>query len=48
MTLSTAGKLILVLTMFAGRVGLLSLALSLSSEEKNVNYRYPDTHIMIG
>lgn len=48
MTLSTAGKLILVLTMFAGRVGLLSLALSLSSEEDKVNYRYPDTHIMIG
>lgn len=48
MSLSAAGKLILVLTMFAGRVGLLSLALSLSSEEDNVNFRYPDTHIMIG
>lgn len=48
MSLSVAGKLILVLTMFAGRVGLLSLALSLSSEEDNVNFRYPDTHIMIG
>lgn len=47
-TLSAAGKLILVLTMFAGRVGLLSLALSLSSEDDKINYRYPDTHIMIG
>jgi trk system potassium uptake protein TrkH len=47
-TLSFAGKIIIMVTMFAGRVGLLSLALSLSTEEKQIKYRYPDTHIMIG
>jgi trk system potassium uptake protein len=47
-TLSLAGKLIIIATMFAGRVGLLSLALSLSTEEDQIKYRYPDTHIMIG
>ncbi len=46
--LSDAGKIILVITMFAGRVGLLSLALTLSKEDENLSYRYPDTHIMIG
>jgi trk system potassium uptake protein TrkH len=48
MSLSIVGKWIIITTMFVGRVGLLSLALSLSSDEKDVAYRYPDTHIMIG
>jgi potassium uptake TrkH family protein len=48
MSLSVAGKWIIIFTMFVGRVGLLSLALSLSTEEKTVACRYPDTHIMIG
>ncbi|TNE81154.1 MAG: ATPase [Bacteroidetes bacterium] len=46
--LSSFSKLVLVSSMFVGRIGILSLAFSLSVPVKSNAYRYPDTHIMIG
>jgi Trk-type K+ transport system membrane component len=46
--LSPAGKVILSLAMFAGRVGLLTLAFALSSKDKPNTIHYPKTHIIIG
>ena len=45
---SNAGKLVLVAGMFVGRVGILTLAFSLSRKVISSNYKYPKTHIMIG
>jgi trk system potassium uptake protein TrkH len=46
--LSYIGKLIISLSMFVGRVGLLTLALTLSSRVATTSYKYPTAHIMIG
>ncbi len=46
--LSTAGKLILVLSMFVGRIGSLTMAIILSRKVAAKNYRYPGTRLMIG
>ena len=47
-TLSTAGKLIIIFTMFAGRVGPLTLALAVALQSERVSYIYPEEKIMIG
>lgn len=46
--LSPMGKVIIIITMFIGRVGLLTLAFALSSPVETNNYKYPNTHMMIG
>ncbi len=46
--LSLAGKLIVVATMFVGRLGPLTLALSLVQAQKTVEYRYPHDQVRIG
>ncbi len=46
--LSDAGKLILTFAMFVGRVGIVTLAFSLSSRAINADYKYATTHMMIG
>jgi potassium uptake TrkH family protein len=46
--LSTAGRLIIIFNMFIGRVGILTLALSLSTAETAEKYRYPKAHLIIG
>ncbi len=46
--LSVPGKLIIVLLMFAGRVGPLTLTFSLLGEGRPARYKFPDTHIMVG
>ena len=46
--LSVPGKLLIVLLMFAGRVGPLTLMFSLLGEGRPAHYKYPDTHIMVG
>ncbi len=46
--LSDAGKLIIIVSMFIGRVGPLTLAFALSKPVATVNYRYPETHFMVG
>lgn len=46
--LSTPGKWIIILTMFAGRIGPLTLALAVALQHEKVTYKYPETKIMIG
>ncbi|MCP4522280.1 MAG: ATPase [Cytophagales bacterium] len=46
--LSVAGQSLIILSMFVGRIGTLTLALALSSRVSTNAYRYPNAHIMIG
>src|SRR5690606_28069022 len=46
--LSDYSKIVLIISMFIGRVGVLSLAFSLSVSTISNSYRYPKSHIMIG
>jgi trk system potassium uptake protein TrkH len=46
--LSIAGRLIITATMFIGRLGPLTLALSLIQRQHHVNYRYPTDNVRIG
>jgi trk system potassium uptake protein TrkH len=46
--LSQLGRLIIILTMFLGRVGPLSLALILAQREKATPYRYAEERVKIG
>ncbi|MFH1837046.1 MAG: TrkH family potassium uptake protein [Candidatus Omnitrophota bacterium] len=46
--LSNAGKVLIALTMFAGRVGPLTLALAVAFRERKDNYVYPEEEIMVG
>jgi Trk-type K+ transport system membrane component len=42
------GKIVLIFSMFVGRVGVLTLAFALSKKVLSTNYKYPQAHIMIG
>jgi len=46
--LSTAGRIIIMISMFTGRVGILSLAFALGREAKVTNYKYPKANMLIG
>lgn len=46
--LSDFSKMVLIVSMFVGRIGVLSLAFSLSVSTKSNAYQYPKSHIMIG
>jgi len=48
--LSTIGRLIITLTMFAGRVGPLTMVFALAKKQKENkgNYRYPEERILVG
>lgn len=46
--LSSAGQIILMLSMYLGRVGILTLVVALSSAQRKVSYSYPEAHLMIG
>ena len=46
--LSTGGRIIIMLSMFLGRVGILSLAFALGRNTKVLNYKYPKANILIG
>jgi len=46
--LTLAGKLIIIATMFAGRLGPLTLALSLVQGQRTTEYRYPQDQVRIG
>lgn len=45
---SISGKFILILCMFIGRIGTLTLVFALSSRVQTTSYKYPNTHLMIG
>lgn len=47
-SLSASGKVVLVLTMFAGRVGPLSLAVALSKQANRAGIRYPEEKVLVG
>ncbi|MFH1853790.1 MAG: TrkH family potassium uptake protein [Candidatus Omnitrophota bacterium] len=46
--LSSIGKALIMLTMFAGRLGPLTLALALATKEEIASYKYPDEKVMVG
>ena len=46
--LSIVGKFLLIMMMFMGRVGLLTVVMSFSNKKKKDGIRYPEGHIMIG
>lgn len=46
--LSTAGKFVLIVAMFIGRVGTLTLAYLVGKKVISRNYKYPEGHTMIG
>jgi len=46
--LSTAGRLVITVTMFVGRMGPLTLALSLMKHNHTIKYRYPQESVRIG
>ena len=45
---SMTGRIILMLSMYLGRVGILTLVVALSSAARQKNYTYPQAHLMIG
>lgn len=48
MGLSDAGKLIIIFSMFIGRIGPLTLVMSLLKRRVNNNYRYANANVLIG
>jgi trk system potassium uptake protein TrkH len=46
--LSSFGKFLLMVTMFAGRVGPLTLALAVAIKEDKFLYKYPEEKVMVG
>jgi len=46
--LSLAGRVVIILSMFIGRVGTLTFALALSSRKSTKSYKYPKAHLMVG
>ncbi len=46
--LSVAGKFLIILSMFIGRIGTLTLALALSSRTISNSVKYPNAHLMVG
>jgi trk system potassium uptake protein TrkH len=46
--LSVAGKVTVVVTMFVGRIGPLTLMLAMSRQEAPKRYEYPEEAVMIG
>ena len=47
-SLTTTGKLCIIATMFAGRVGPLTLALAVAFKERRDRYFFPEENIMVG
>lgn len=47
-SLSSAGKVIIVLSMFIGRIGSLTLAMALSTRAISTNYKYAESSIIVG
>ncbi|MGH2425639.1 MAG: TrkH family potassium uptake protein [bacterium] len=46
--LSTVGRIIVIVTIFTGRVGLLTVAYALSRQHRPANFRYPEERIYVG
>lgn len=46
--MSEAGKIIITILMYVGRLGTLTLGIALSRKIKYKNYRFPDAHLIVG
>jgi trk system potassium uptake protein len=46
--LTALGKIIVIFTMFIGRVGPLTLALAIAMRNEQIDYRYPEEKLMVG
>ena len=46
--LTIVGKIIIIMTMFIGRIGPLTLALAIGQRRESVTYEYPEEAVMIG
>ncbi len=46
--LTPLGKIIIMITMFVGRVGPLTLALALAMRREKLSFRYPEETLMVG
>lgn len=46
--LSLTGKILIITSMFIGRIGTLTLALALSTRVASNSFKYPNAHLMIG
>lgn len=46
--LSSLGKVLIIITMFAGRIGPLTLALAVALQEEKLLYNYPEERVMVG
>lgn len=46
--LTAAGRLLIIATIFIGRVGLLTVAFALTRRQQALNYRYPEERILVG
>jgi len=46
--LTFVGKVVIMVCMFVGRIGTLTLAFALSSKQKSLNYEYPKAHLTVG
>ena len=46
--LTFLGKVVIMICMFIGRIGTLTLAFALSSKQRSLNYEYPKAHLTVG
>lgn len=46
--LSPVGRLLIIITMFVGRVGILTLGIALAQRQRKAIYSYPEERVMIG
>ncbi|MEK6482060.1 potassium transporter TrkG [Catalinimonas sp. 4WD22] len=46
--LSTAGKSLIIVSMFLGRIGILTFAVALSTRVSTENFKYPAANLMVG
>lgn len=47
-TLSATGKVVIIISMFLGRVGVLTFAVALSRRKSNKDYKLPSANLMVG
>jgi len=46
--LTNLGKIIVMCTMFIGRLGPLTIALAIAMRKEKIDYRYPEEKLMVG
>lgn len=46
--ISAAGKVVIMVSMFIGRVGTLTIAFALSKKKVSTDYKYPKAHMLVG